>query len=115
MQSLRLGVSYQTVDIAVIRHPEREILLGRKAQDGGKMRFIGGFVDPSDMSLEVAAVRELRKKAGTIETHEVRYLGSYHIADARYRGSEDGVMTALFVTHFMGGMVRAGNDEDAVE
>ncbi len=113
-QSLRLPVSYQAVDIAVIRHPQNEILLGRKRRDGGKFRFIGGFVDPTDSSLEGAALRELREEAGRIDCHEVSYLGSFRVNDYRYRDGEDRVMTTLFAAYHLAGIPKAGDDLDEV-
>lgn len=113
-QTLRQPISYQAVDIAVIRYPENEILLGKKNRDGGKLRFIGGFTDPSDASLEAAAMRELREEAGRIDCHKVDYLGSFRVPDHRYLGAEDQVMTAFFATYHLSGIPRAGDDIDEV-
>lgn len=111
----RLPVSYQAVDIAVVSYDRGDILLGRKKQDGDKLRFIGGFVDPTDESLEHAARREAYEEAPNIEIADLRYLGSARINDVRYRGSEDGVMSALFVSAYVFGHTRAGDDLDALE
>lgn len=111
----RLPVSYQAVDIAVVSFDRGDILLGRKKQDGDKLRFIGGFVDPADESLEHAARREAYEEAPNIEIADLRYLGSRRINDVRYRGSEDGVMSALFVSAYVFGHARAGDDLDALE
>jgi bifunctional NMN adenylyltransferase/nudix hydrolase len=113
-QSLRPALSYQAVDIAVIRHPSREVLLGKKHIDGGKLRFIGGFADPSDRSLESAALRELHEEAGRVDCHQIDYLGSFRIPDYRYRGEEDQVMTALFAGYHLSGLAKAGDDLDEV-
>lgn len=114
VQAIRLPISYQAVDIAVIRYPENEVLMGMKKQDKGKYRFIGGFVDPTDESLEAAAVRELREEAGQIDGHEIVYLGSFRIPDFRYRGEEDQLMTAFFATYHLSGVPKAGDDIDEV-
>ncbi|OGD24181.1 hypothetical protein A2Z10_00740 [Candidatus Azambacteria bacterium RBG_16_47_10] len=111
----RLPVSYQAVDVAVVSFDRGNILLGRKKQDGDKLRFIGGFVDPTDESLEHAARREAYEEAPNIEIADLRYLGSARINDVRYRGSEDGVMSALFVSAYVFGYARAGDDLDALE
>ncbi len=109
-QHLRPALSYQTVDIAVVRHSTNELLLGQKVTDGDKWRVIGGFVDPTDESLEGAALRELREEAGNLLTHEVTYLGSYRVDDWRYRGEKDKLLTSLFLTYHMGGAPKAGDD-----
>jgi len=112
---IRFPTAYQAVDIAIVRVETDEVLLGRKKSDNGMLRFPGGFVDPKDKTLEMAARRECREEVLEIETGLPRYLGSMNIADHRYRGSEDGVMTAFFVTNYMYGGPRAGDDLDGVE
>jgi bifunctional NMN adenylyltransferase/nudix hydrolase len=114
-QRLRYPVSFQTVDIGVIKHESQEILLGRKKTDPeGLWRLPGGFVDPSDSSLESAAARELREEVGNIMTHEITYLGSSKVEDHRYRNESDKIMTALFLTYYMGGRVAASDDLEEV-
>lgn len=113
-QSLRPYLSYQAVDIAPFRRADRHILLGKKTADAGKLRFIGGFVDVSDASLEDAATRELREEAGDLICENIRYVGSSRIPDPRYRFEKDEVMTAFFVTDFHAGETQAGDDLDEV-
>ncbi len=113
----RLPVSYQAVDIAIVKHGEDAILLGQKKEDGDRLRFIGGFVDPTDTSLESAALRELREEAGSrlaIHSGDLRYLGSHRIEDWRYRKAADGIMTALFLGYHFFGPADAGDDLQAV-
>ena len=115
--STRLALSYQTVDIALLRYPEQTVLLGKKhRKDGTRWRFIGGFVDPTDSSLEGSALRELREEAGaTLQCHELHYLGSFRIDDPRYRDEPDAIMTAFFATYILGGTPVPGDDIDELQ
>ncbi len=105
----RHPTSFQAVDIAIYRKETDEVLLGRKTTDGKKWRFIGGFVDPTDESLETAARREVYEEAG-IETDDFHYVGSSRIDDWRYRGREDSVLSTLFVGSYVFGKAVPGDD-----
>ena len=111
----RFPISYQTVDVAVVNYDLGLVLLGKKNGDGGKLRFIGGFVDPKDANLEMAAKREVGEEAGDIEIDSLKYLGSFRVEDWRYKGKEDGVMTAFFAGHFIFGAPKAADDLDDVK
>jgi ADP-ribose pyrophosphatase YjhB (NUDIX family) len=113
----RYPISYQAVDIVVINIETRQILLGSKWEDEertkakGEKRFIGGFVDPSDPSLEYAARRELSEEAGHgLEVGVPSYVGSFRVDDPRYRESEHKIMSAVFVTKYIFGRAKAGDD-----
>lgn len=111
-------VSFQTVDMACIRPAgagesgTHVVALGKKTTDpDGKWRFPGGFVSPTDLSLEAAASRELFEELGGIGVSpKPIYLGSTRVADWRYVGESDQILTAFFVFHYMHGRLSAGDD-----
>lgn len=117
----RFPTAYATVDIAVLRqYPtvpgaitqalhKTQLLLGRKP-GRTKFCFPGGFVDPTDESLEQAAGRELLEEVPGISTHELKYVASTKVNDFRYKGTKDGIMTSLFVTYILGGSTWPGDD-----
>lgn len=106
--------SYQVVDVAVVHEEKQMVLLGRKKGDNDKYRFIGGFVDPSDSSLERAAKREVSEETSGIETDDYKYLGSSPINDWRYRNSRDSIMSAFFTAKFIYGHPKASDDIDEI-
>ncbi len=110
----RLPISYQVVDVALVNRDKNEVLLGKKRQDGNKWRFIGGFVDPSDNSLEEAARRELREEVGFLEIANITYIGSARIKDYRYRSGPDKILTSFFVASYIFGAPKAADDIDEV-
>lgn len=104
----RYPVSYQTVDIAVFNEDESSILLAKKPGES-KYRFIGGFVDTKDESLEHAARREFSEEAGG-EISITSYIGSFRIDDWRYRSERDKIMTTLFKAKYIFGHLSPSDD-----
>ncbi|XZF12897.1 NUDIX domain-containing protein [Chitinophagaceae bacterium MMS25-I14] len=104
---------YATVDIAVLRNNNTEVLLGRKHQSQ-LWRFPGGFSDPEDDNFEAAAARELKEECGDIETGSMQYIGSFKIDDWRYRGETDKIITTFFKTAFISGTPQGMDDIAAV-
>ncbi len=114
-QMRRPPIPYPVVDIAIRRKETQEILLGQKAHDMGKWRFIGGFFDPTcDMSLEDAANREAYEETSGIEICVPRYIGSTRIDDWRYRNDTDCIMSSFFVADYIFGSPRPRDDIDAL-
>jgi len=103
-------VSYQTVDIACLGPGGHRILLCKKPSED-KFRFIGGFVDPSDSSLEHAARREfMEETGGNGEISDPKYIGSLRIDDWRYSKGRDKIMTSLFIGEMIFGTVEPSDD-----
>lgn len=104
----RFPISYQTVDIAAVNPEKTLILLAQKPAED-LLRFIGGFVDPSDVSLEHAAGREFTEEScGKVSN--LQYLGSFRVDDWRYRTERDKIMTAFFVGVHNGGILEPADD-----
>ncbi len=112
----RFPTSYQCVDIAVTEKDNgkvTKILLARKLNET-KYRFIGGFVDPTDESLEYSAARELGEETGNTlnvgGAKEMKYVGSFRVDDWRYRNEQDKIMTAFFICNKLYGSAKASDD-----
>jgi bifunctional NMN adenylyltransferase/nudix hydrolase len=101
--------AYPTVDVAVLRENNTEVLLGKKSTSA-KWRFPGGFVDPTDSNYEAAARRELTEECGALETGDMHYVGSAQIDDWRYRSETDKILTTLFKTELLFGNPKANDD-----
>lgn len=106
----RFPTTYPTVDIAILNTSRQEVLLARKEHDARLWRFIGGFVDPKDATLEYAARREASEETGMIEIANLRYVASARIADFRYRGQRDQIITSFFVAEYVFGRPVASDD-----
>ena len=98
---------FATVDVVIAR--DGKLLLGRKPTQT-KFRFIGGFADPAlDNSYEDSARREAKEETA-LDVNTVRYLGSTRIDDPRYRGTEDCIITHLFIAEEWSGEPKASDD-----
>ncbi len=103
-------VSYQTVDIACLGSNGHRILLCKKPNED-RFRFVGGFVDPNDSSLENAARREfMEETGGNGEISDLKYIGSFRVEDWRYKKGRDKIMTALFIGEMIFGTITPSDD-----
>jgi bifunctional NMN adenylyltransferase/nudix hydrolase len=114
-QASRHPIVYPTVDTAILSSDGTQVLLAAKEIDGAKRRFVGGFVDTSDLSLEQAAKREVIEETSSIEVDDFRYVGSARVRDWRYLGTGDEIMTTLFRATYVFGAPRAQDDIISLE
>lgn len=107
----RHPVAYPTVDIVIFNNTRTSIVLGRKKNDlYGRLRFPGGFFDPSkDNDFFSAAKREAIEETG-LEVGELQYIGSTIIDDWRYRGEQDKIITTIISCKSLFGSPTAGDD-----
>ena len=111
---VRFPVAYQTTDVAVLNKEKTKVILGRKP--GNKyFQFIGGFVDPTDDSLEMAAEREVVEEVGGIKTKNYQYIKSARMNDLRYQGQRDQIMTIFFAAEYVSGEPVADDDIEEVQ
>lgn len=102
------AVTYPTVDV-VAYNEKGQILLGKKPNEN-LYRFIGGFVDRTDVNWEQSAMREFHEETGGCEIGDLRYVASGAIKDWRYNKTESGIMTTLFIGKFMWGAIQPSDD-----
>lgn len=104
---------HPTVDIAIYDRKNDKYLMARKNVDGGLWRFVGGFVDPTDPTLEAAARREVAEETG-VEIGALEYMSSFIVPDYRYAREDDKIMTTLFHADYVFGVPTAKDDIDEV-
>lgn len=90
------GTAFSTVDIAIVDQIAGKILLGRKGED--KWCIIGGFTDPTSMSDEEDACRELKEETGLVATpNDLRLIGNCAIPDGRYLDTPHAIRTHFYL------------------
>lgn len=108
----RYPTSYTTIDAVILDHSKDMVLLGKKSGESA-YRLPGGFVDPTDKSLEDACAREISEECGQFSHHGSNsfiYLGSFRVDDWRYRTETDKILTTVFQVDFMSGPCKPGDD-----
>ncbi len=108
----RYPAAYTTVDVAIMRNNNTEILLARKAEET-QYRFVGGFSDPNSYTLEDDVFREVNEETG-LRVCDIKYICSSKIDDWRYRSEVDCIKTTLWIAVVDGDMI-AKADDDIVE
>lgn len=119
MKEIEYPSAIATVDVIPYCYSRKtqsyEILLGRKEKHGGKLCFIGGFVDAEkDDSFFEAAHRELREEVPSLERPVLKYLYSRKVDDPRYKDRAAKIFTSFFVVETDRLLHRAGDDLDEV-
>ena len=104
----RYANTFPTVDVCAYNEVG-QILLAKKP-DEEKYRFVGGFVDTTDPSLESAAYREFMEEVNGCHISGLKYILSQKVDDWRYRKEQDGIMTTLFLGRFSHGQIKASDD-----
>lgn len=107
--------TWMCVDMALVR-PNGDVLMGKKSDDGGMLRFPGGGVDTEDVSLEAAASREtLEETKIGVAPERWNYLGSYRVSDWRLVGTNQTLHTVLYMAELpFAELAIAGDDLDGV-
>jgi bifunctional NMN adenylyltransferase/nudix hydrolase len=105
-------VTYPTVDV-VVANDNGQILLARKPAET-LFRFVGGFVDRTDVDWEMAARRELYEET-KLSALKMHYVCSQAVEDWRYAREESGIMTTLFLTYMWDQIGRPEASDDIAE
>ncbi|MFW6219724.1 MAG: NUDIX domain-containing protein [bacterium] len=101
--------NYCTIDVAILNEDETKVLLGRKPEET-EFRFIGGFSDTTDDSLEQTVKREANEETG-LEIDNIEYVCSKNVKDWRYSGESDrSIITVFYKAKKIFGMEKPNDD-----
>lgn len=110
----QFGIVHPVIDVAIMNEDETQVLLGRK-KDEIEFRFIGGFADVSDETLERTVRREAYEETG-LEIGDIQYIASVKVKDWRYRSDSDrAIMTTFFKAKKMFGSGGEQANDDIAE
>jgi bifunctional NMN adenylyltransferase/nudix hydrolase len=100
--------AYPTVDICPY-NDKGQILLAKKPNEPN-WRFFGGFVNPTDDNLEMAARREFGEESNGCHINNLKYIQSSRIDDWRLKNEKSKIMTTLFLGKFGFGQAKGTDD-----
>ena len=102
--------SFQCIDVVIHDSDKKRIMLGRK-KDQSLWRFIGGFVDVKDDSLEETVAREVSEELSiNFSIGGIKYLMSTRVPDWRYKYEQEKIMSAVFTAQYVYGNAKASDD-----
>jgi len=102
-------ITHPVVDVAIFNSDNTRILVGRKEYEK-KFRFVGGFVDVNDDSIEQTVKREAMEETN-LEIGNLQYICSKKVDDWRYWGDKDrSLMTHFYRANKISGDEKPGDD-----
>ena len=117
----RFPTVYGAVDAMIFRDPKEiekpEILLITKTGRKGYM-FPGGFTDPTSISDEQDAAREVWEECSIIVSeNELQYIGSKNVDDWRYNSEPDCIRSRMFLGYSVDNELEpiAGDDAETAQ
>lgn len=91
----KYGNVYPTIDCAIFTdNSYNELYLAKKESDA-HYRFVGGFVDLCDDSLEDAVKREVKEETN-LEVNNIKYIKSFKVDDWRYKYETEKIITSFY-------------------
>lgn len=87
---------FPTVDCAIAMDSKFEKFLFAKKPNEKLLRFVGGFWDAKDDTVEAAAIREAKEESN-LKCSVHSYICTAKIDDYRYRGEKEKIMTTMYL------------------
>lgn len=115
----RYPVIMPCADIVVYNPTDDTILLGRKPKEK-LFRFIGGHVEVTDESYEMAALKELHEETGGSlsicePAKDLKYICSGKIKDWRHSKETSEIFSTLFLATKLSGYAKGSDDIEEVK